>query len=295
MFLLRTAVMDDKNNRIKRVFAAVVLATAVAMSLVIAFPGCGKREIQRTDLILATTTSVQDTGLLDEWIPMFEEEYPYSVKVIAVGSGKAMEMGRNGEADVMIVHSPKEEERFIELGYGIGRRQIMHNYFIIVGPPSDPAGIKGMTDAADAFKRIAQSSATFISRGDGSGTHIREESLWESAIGASKPITPWYVETGKGMGDTLRAADQKQGYTLSDRATFALLAGQSNLVVMVEGDPALLNIYSIIEVNPGRFPNVKNSGAQAFAAFVLGRRAQELLERFGVERYGEPLFCPDNL
>lgn len=271
---------------------------ACSLALVLAVTawvtGCGGRGSEgarRTVLILATTTSTQDTGLLDAWIPMFEEECPYAVKVIAAGSGQAMEMGRNGECDVMLVHSPEDEERMVEEGLAINRRPVMHNDFVIVGPPEDPAGVRGAEGAPEAMRRIAGARAGFVSRGDRSGTHIKELALWEEA--GLAPSGPWYMESGKGMGDTLRIASQERAYTLADRGTFLKLKGDLDLVVLLEGDPSLSNYYHILEVNPERWPDVNHAGARAFSDFVTGRKAQEFLKDFGAEEYGEPLFFPD--
>ncbi len=273
-----------------------MLALVLALAVTVWITGCGNRaaeEAPRAELILATTTSTQDSGLLDAWIPMFEEEYPYSVKVIAVGSGKAMEMGRNGECDVMLVHSPGDEEKMVEEGYAVNRRAVMHNDFVIVGPPEDPAGVGSSVKASDAMQKIVKAGAKFVSRGDNSGTHTKELSLWEEA--GLAPSGPWYMESGKGMGDTLRIVSQEKAYTLTDRGTFLKLKKDLDLVVLLEGDPLLFNYYHVMEVNPERWPDVNQAGARAFSDFVTGRKAQELLETFGVKEYGEPLFFPDAL
>ncbi len=266
--------------------------------LLAAFPaaGCGGQASEGgrgAELVLATTTSTQDTGLLDVWIPMFEAEHPYSVKVVAVGSGQAMEMGRSGECDVMLVHSPEDEEKLVEEGYAVNRRPVMHNHFVIVGPPSDPAGIKTAASVVEAFRRIAASGRKFISRGDGSGTHVREMRLWEKA--GLDPAGAWYVESGKGMGDTLRIASEEEAYTLTDRGTFLKLKKDLDLALLFEGDESLYNRYHVMEVNPDRWPEVNAEGARAFSDFVTGKEAQEFLEVFGIEEYGEPLFFPDAL
>ncbi len=244
-------------------------------------------------MILATTTSVLDTGLLDFWIPMFEAVQPYAVKVIAGGSGQAMEMGRAGECDVMLVHSPEEEERMVREGHAVNRRRVMHNAYVVVGPAEDPAGIRGASTAAQALKRIASAGAGFVSRGDGSGTHAKELSLWERA-GVS-PSGPWYMESGRGMGDTLRIASQARAYTLTDRGTFLKLEKELDLAVLFQEDELLYNFYHVMEVNPEKWPDVNRVGARAFSDFVTGRKAQEFLLRFGVEECGEPLFFPDAL
>jgi len=274
------------------------LPAALALLLLLATAaiwGCGGGAQRRSELILATTTSTQDSGLLDQWVPMFEKENPYSVKVIAVGSGAALGMARNGEADVLLVHSPEAEEELVKEGYAIERKAVMHNDFVIVGPPGDPAGIRGVASAADAFSRISDSRAVFISRGDDSGTHSKEKEVWKVAVGDVRPTEEWYVEGGKGMADTLRIADEKRAYTLTDRGTFLSLKGQLDLEVLVEGDPLLFNDYSVMVVNPERWPGVNVEGARAFASFAVSPGAQEFLNVFGTERYGEQLFYPDAL
>lgn len=272
-------------------FAALTTSAFVALQ-----SGCGlgpSGRAGREELILATTTSTQDTGLLDLWIPMFEERYPYLVKVIAVGSGQAMAMGRQGECDVMLVHSPEEEERMVAEGYAVNRRPVMHNEFVIVGPSEDPASVREAPGAVEAVRRIATAKARFVSRGDGSGTHAVELSIWEEA--GVTPCGPWYLESGKGMGDTLRIASQEKAYTLTDKGTFLKLAHELELAVLFRGEERLYNYYHVMEVDPERWPEVNAEGARAFSDFVTGREAQEFLLDFGVEEYGEPLFFPDAL
>ncbi len=291
--------MNDKLRRFMKM--AVPLAIVAAMLLAsLGIMGCGDEEESttikpedRTELILATTTSTQDTGLLDEWIPMFEENNPYSTKVVAVGSGAALDMARKGEADVLLVHSPKAEEALVAEGYGIERAAVMHNDFIIVGPPSDPAGIKGMTDSAAAFTKIAETQSPFVSRGDESGTHAKEKSIWAAA--GITPEGDWYISSGKGMGDTLKIADEKNAYTLSDRGTYLANKSSLDLIIMVEGDKLLRNDYHVIVVNPEKWPDTNVDGARDFAAFVVSPEAQEFLNVFGVDKYGQPLFFPDAL
>lgn len=292
----RKACERGRKQKMRRPRKTFMLALVLAVAVTVWITGCGNRaaeEAPRAELILATTTSTQDSGLLDAWIPMFEEEYPYSVKVIAVGSGKAMEMGRNGECDVMLVHSPGDEEKMVEEGYAVNRRAVMHNDFVIVGPPEDPAGVGSSVKASDAMQKIVKAGAKFVSRGDNSGTHTKELSLWEEA--GLAPSGPWYMDSGKGMGDTLRIVSQEKAYTLTDRGTFLKLKKDLDLVVLLEGDPLLFNYYHVMEVNPERWPDVNQAGARAFSDFVTGRKAQELLETFGVKEYGEPLFFPDAL
>ena len=275
---------------------AITIGLIVAIAMVAMMAGCGEEEtkpVERTELILATTTSTQDSGLLDEWVPMFEEDNPYSVKVIAVGSGAAIEMGRNGECDVMLVHSPAAEEELVAEGYAIDRNAVMHNDFILVGPASDPAGVKSTTTAVDAFTKIATTQSPFISRGDESGTHTKELSIWKAA--GITPAGAWYVESGKGMGDTLRIASEQKAYTLADRGTYLSMADELELEILSEGDPILFNNYHVMNVNPERWPDVNSEGAQAFNDFCISPEAQEFLNEFGVEEYGEPLFYPDAL
>lgn len=244
------------------------------------------------NLILATTTSTQDSGLLDVIVPMFEKRSGYVVKTIAVGSGEAMKMGEAGNADILLVHAPASEVAFMEAGNGTDRFLVMHNDFIIVGPASDPAGIKGITSAVDAFRAIFEAGSPFITRGDDSGTHKIELSLWKAA-----EIDPtdqaWYVETGQGMGASMTVASEKDAYILTDRATY--LANQDNfqLEVLVEGDTSLLNVYHVITVNQTKWPQVNYNGASAFASFMVDAATQKVIAEFGVDEFGQPLFYPD--
>ncbi len=247
---------------------------------------------KQKNIILTTTTSTQDSGLLDVLIPIFEKKTGYFVKTIAVGSGQAMAIGQKGEADVMLVHLPDAEKKFVEEGYGVNRRLIMHNDFIIVGPADDPAKIKGVKSSAEALKKIAEASALFVSRGDNSGTHAKEKTLWKQA-----EIAPagqkWYQETGLGMGQTLNVAAEKKGYTLADRGTYLALKKTIPLEILVEGDAILLNIYHVMEVNSKMWPKVNAAGARAFADFMVSKQAQEIIGKFGVDKFGSPLFFPD--
>lgn len=247
---------------------------------------------KQKNLILATTTSTQDTGLLDILVPAFEKQTGYFVKTIAVGSGQAMAMGQKGEADVLLVHSPDAEKKFVEDGYGIHRQLVMHNDFVIVGPSTDPAKIKGAKSSAEALKLIAGANALFVSRGDNSGTHAKEKTLWKKAN-----ITPvgqkWFQETGLGMGQTLNVAAEKKGYTLTDRGTYLSLKKNLGLEILAEGDAALLNIYHVIEVNSAKWPKVNAAGAKAFADFMISKKTQKIIKTFGVDKFGSPLFFPD--
>jgi len=242
-------------------------------------------------VILATTTSTQDSGLLDVLVPQFEKQSGFQVKTISVGSGQAMKMGEKGEADVLLVHSPDAEKKFMADGFGTSRRLVMHNDFIVVGPASDPAKVKGAT-AADALKRIAQSGSIFVSRGDNSGTHAKEKGLWKGA-GVNPEGQKWFQQTGLGMGQTLNVAAEKKGYTLTDRATYLSLKKGLNLVILVEGDSKLLNIYHVIELNTVKWPKVNAQGGKAFADFMVAKKTQETIGRFGVDKFGAPLFFPD--
>ena len=247
---------------------------------------------QQKHIILATTTSTQDSGLLDVLIPIFEKKTGYFVKTIAVGSGQAMAIGQKREADVLLVHSPDAEIKFVSQGYGINRRLIMHNDFIIVGPEKDPAGIKGIKSSVDSFKKIAKLNSLFISRGDNSGTHVKENVIWkESGIDPTKE--KWYQQTGLGMGQTLNIASEKKAYTLADRGTYLALKKRLALGILVEGDSILLNIYHVIEVNPARWTKVNSAGGKAFADFMVSKETQEIIKTFGVDKFGSPLFFPD--
>lgn len=243
------------------------------------------------DLILTTTTSTQDSGLLDAIVPVFEQKTGYRVKTIAVGTGEALAMGGRGEADVILAHAPTLEKKYVEEGSMRNRRLIMHNDFMVVGPEEDPAGIAGMTVAADALAKLSTSGASFVSRGDNSGTNIREKSLWEAA--GITPEGDWYIESGQGMGATLQIASEKNAYTLTDRGTFLARKENLALVPVVQGDPILLNLYSVMEVNPEMHEHVNNAGAVAFGDFLLDAETQATIETFGVDRFGEPLFFPD--
>ncbi len=256
------------------------------------FSGSTHVQAQQKTLILATTTSTQDTGLLDVLIPIFEKKTGYFVKTIAVGSGQAMTMGQKGEADVLLVHSPAAEEKFVAEGYGINRRLVMHNDYIIVGPAEDTGKIKGTKSTPEAFKKIASAKALFLSRGDNSGTNAKEKEIWKAA-GINPEGEKWYQQTGLGMGQTLNVAAEKKGYTLADRGTYLSLKKNLGLDIMVEGDAILLNIYHVIEVNPAKWAKVNASAAKAFAGFMVSKETQDIIKTYGVEKFGAPLFFPD--
>jgi len=245
-------------------------------------------------VILATTTSTQDSGLLDVLVPMFDREGGWQTKTVSVGTGAALALGSRGEADVVLVHAPEAETKWMADGNGTERLLVMHNDFIIIGPPSDPAGIKGNPSAADAFKKIAQGKASWVSRDDASGTDQFEKQLW-SQVGINPKGQPWYITSGQGMGPTLTLADQKNAYTLSDRATYLAQKSKLQAIVMVERDKPLLNIYHVMPVSPAKFPNIKinAAGGKAFADFMVAPTTQQTIGDFGKDKYGQPLFVPD--
>jgi tungstate transport system substrate-binding protein len=263
-------------------------ALFAALTLIAGAYGCGGGS---DELILATTTSTQDSGLLDVLIPQFEDENDYKVKTIAVGSGEALRLASEGEADVVLAHSPKAEEEFMAAGNGEDRLVVMHNDFVIVGPGDDPAGVKDAATAAEALEKVAASESIFMSRGDESGTHTKELSLWTAA--EIEPGGSWYQETGQGMGATLTVAGEKQGYTLSDRGTYLAQKDNLDLALLFEGDKALFNQYHVIVVNPEKHSKVNAEGARAFAAFITSPSIQATIGQFGVEAYGQALFVPD--
>ncbi|MFZ5810065.1 MAG: substrate-binding domain-containing protein [Chloroflexota bacterium] len=243
------------------------------------------------DIILATTTSTQDSGLLDILIPLFEQQSGYRVKVVAVGTGQALQMGADGNADVLLVHAPSSEVEFMQAGNGKDRALVMHNDFVIAGATADPAGIKGKS-TIDAFKLIYQANANFVSRGDDSGTHKMELSLWKKDDLDPKGM-PWYIETGQGMAATLTVASEKGAYVLTDRATFLANQKNLNLSILVEGDKALLNVYHVITVNPDKWREVNYAGALAFLKFIIAPETQQVIAKFGVDQYGQALFFAD--
>ncbi len=244
------------------------------------------------ELILATTTSTQDSGLLDVLVPLFEQQTGYTVKTVAVGTGAALKMGAQGNADVLLVHAPDAEQEFMQAGWGKDRFLVMHNDFVLVGPADDPAQVSAASTAAEALQRIAAAGATFVSRGDDSGTHKKERHLWEAA-GVDPTGQPWYVSAGQGMAATLRIASEKDAYTLTDRATFLSNQAILHLSIVLEGDPTLLNVYHVITVNPDAWPKVNYRGALAFARFLIAPETQQEIARFGVQSYGQPLFFAD--
>ena len=270
-----------------RLFVIVVVAGLLAAGCGLVSGGTAKGEI-----ILATTTSTQDSGLLDVLLPTFGKQSGYKVKPIAVGSGQAMTMGERGEADVLLVHAPDSEKTFMAAGHGTDRKLVMHNDFFIIGPADDPAKIKGEKSATEALKKIAAAKWVFVSRGDNSGTDQLEKKLWK-ATGTTTTGETWYQQTGQGMGATLNVAAEKSGYTITDRATY--LANQKNLKleVLVEGDKSLLNVYHVITVNPQKSDKINVGGAKAFSDFMVAKDTQDTIAKFGVDKYGQSLFYPD--
>ncbi len=248
-------------------------------------------------LMMATTTSTQDSGLLDYLLPMFTKETGIDFEVVAVGSGQALQLGKDGNADVLLVHSPAAEKEFMEAGDGVRREDVMYNDFVIIGPAADPAGVKSAESAKDAFTKIAETKAPFISRGDKSGTNTKELGIWKSAeIDPAAVGGDWYIASGQGMGETLTMAEEQEAYTLSDRATY--LTRKQNglkLEILKEGDKALLNPYGVIAVDPAKNPAIQNELANQFIDWLISVPTQELIALFGVEEYGQTLFNPSSM
>jgi tungstate transport system substrate-binding protein len=234
-----------------------------------------------------------DSGLLDVLLPEFTQRTGIQVKPVAVGTGEAIAMGERGEADALLVHAREAEDKFMAEGFGTVRKDVMHNDFVLIGLVADPAGIRGLDSAREAFQRIAESKSLFISRGDDSGTHKKELKIWKEA--GITPQGEWYLESGQGMGETIRIADEKGAYTLSDRGTYLSLKDTIRLEILVEGDQALFNPYGVIAVNPEKFPHVNFQGAMEFIEFITSVEGQNIIKNFGVDKYGEPLFYPDAL
>jgi tungstate transport system substrate-binding protein len=252
--------------------------------------GCGKSD-SVASLTLATTTSAQDSGLLDVLMPLFEEQTSIKVKVIAVGSGQALELARRGDADVLLTHAPAAEEKFMSEDFGSERHAVMHNDFVLVGPKNDPAKVRGQRSVTEAVRIIVKQGCRFVSRSDESGTHQKEREIWKEA--GADPKGAWYVKAGSGMAQALRMASEKEAYTLSDRATFLALKREVDLVALVQGDSLLMNRYSVIVVNPKKHSHVHHSAARQFVQFLLSEEVQDKVANYGKEKYGEPLFFPD--
>ena len=265
------------NNRL-------LLVLLMSLSLVMAAGA------QSSNVILSTTTSTQDSGLLDVLVPLFEKQTGMTVKTISVGTGQALALAARGEADVALVHAPSVERKYVEEGKMRNRRLVMYNDFVIIGPEDDPAKIKGMPKAVDALKRIAETQSRFVSRGDKSGTHVLEQGLWKQA--GIEPKGAWYIESGQGMGQTLGIANDRRAYTITDRGTWLAFQKRVSLPVLVEKDKPLLNIYSVMEINPANGPRVNVAGGKAFADFMVAPETQVLIKTFGVDKFGQPLFVP---
>jgi tungstate transport system substrate-binding protein len=278
---------EDKEMFKKNKLMVLLLMMVMAVSVM---AGCAKPTEPKKAVILATTTSTVDSGLLDVLQPEFEKQTGYPLNIISVGSGQAIAMAEKGEADVLLVHSPKDEQKIEASGVVINRQLVMHNDFLLVGPANDPAKIKGKK-IEEAFKSLADSKALFVSRGDNSGTHKKELGIWEKIN--IKPAGTWYQETGTGMGQTLNVAAEKAGYTLTDRATYLALKDKINLGIIAEGDKALLNIYHAMQVNPEKFNKVNIDGSKAFVDFMVAATTQEMIKSFGMDKFGESLFIPD--
>jgi tungstate transport system substrate-binding protein len=266
------------------------LLVVLSLSLAVVASSARAQSRSSTVVILSTTTSTQDSGLLDVLVPMFERATGLNVKTISVGTGQALALAARGEADVTLAHAPGLEKKYVADGKMLNRRLVMYNDFVLIGPEADPARIRGEKSAIAALKRIADAGARFVSRGDKSGTHTLELGLWKQA--GVTPGPPWYIESGQGMGATLGIADDRQAYTLTDRATLLAFSKRISLATMVEGDRPLLNIYSVMEVNPANGPRVNAKGGEAFTDFMLAPETQAVIKTFGVDRYGQPLFVP---
>jgi tungstate transport system substrate-binding protein len=265
------------------------LLLVLAFVLAIPFQLCAGDAPSRS-VILSTTTSTQDSGLLDVLVPLFEKQTGYSVKTISVGTGQALALAAKGEADVALVHAPTLEKKYVAAGKLLNRRLVMYNDFILIGPPSDPAKIKSTKSSIEALQLIAGSQSRFVSRGDNSGTHNLEKSLWKAA--GIEPKGAWYIESGQGMGTTLGIANERGAYTISDRATYLAFRKRVTLAVLLEGDRPLLNIYSVMEVNPANGPRINAAGGKTFADFMVAPATQAVIKSFGVEKFGQPLFIP---
>lgn len=261
-----------------------IILIALLLLLFFTLPGFAQERLK-----LATTTSTENTGLLKVLLPPFEGKNNCKVDVIAVGTGQSLKLAEQGDVDVVLVHAPELEEKFITDGYGINRQYVMYNDFIIVGPPEDPAKIKGLKVAKEAFEKIASAQASFVSRGDKSGTHTKELAIWKAA--GINPKGNWYIESGKGMGEVLNMANEKKGYTLSDRGTYLAYRRKTSSIILCEGDPLLGNHYHIIAVNPAKFPHVKKVLAIKLIEWITSKEGQEIIRDFK-DKNGNLLFTP---
>ncbi|MCX7694836.1 MAG: extracellular solute-binding protein [Caloramator sp.] len=266
------------------------LTLCLTLFILLITVSCGK-QVNNREIILATTTSTRDSGLLDYILPEFEKEYGYKVNVVAVGTGQAIRLGMDGNADVLLVHSKEDEEKFVRDGFGIERFDVMYNDFVILGPKDDRAKVKGIATAKEALKKIYDMKAEFVSRGDESGTHKFEKRLWKTL--ELEPQGDWYVRVGKGMAETLLMASEKRAYTISDRATYLALKEKLDLEVLVEGKEDLKNQYGVIAVNPSKNNKINNDGAQCFVKWILSEKTQRLIGEFGKEKFGQSLFIPN--
>lgn len=261
---------------------------AVAI-LLVAMGGCtDTRTKPPTKITLQTTTSARDSGLLGVLVPKFREQTGIDVKVIAVGSGQALENARRGDGDVVVAHSPEAERKFMDEGFGVLRKPLMENDFLIVGPSADQAKVKGMTSAADALRTIAEAKCVYVSRADESGTHVKEKAIWKAA--QVEPVGDWYIKAGIGMADALRMADEKQAYLLTDRGTYLSQKDKLKLAPLVEGDPIFLNKYSVIVVSAKKHPTLNEAAATQFADFLTSPEGKKLIDEFGKAKYGVSLF-----
>jgi tungstate transport system substrate-binding protein len=274
-----------------RGLAVGTVLVAVILSLLSGLPSDVKAQpLTQLDLVVAVTTSTQDSGLMDLLVPLFEKRSGYRAKTISGGTGQTLTMGSRGDAEVVLGHAPELERKYVDEGALVNRRLVMYNDFVIVGPPSDPARIKGMRRLAEAFHRIAESGAPFVSRADESGTHIREKMIWERA--GRRPAGSAYIQTGQGQGATLLVASEKRAYALTDRGTHLAFRGRLELDIVFEKAPLLRNIYHVMQANPARHPRLNHQGGRAFSDFLVSPVAQEVIRTYGVAKYGEPLFFP---
>lgn len=274
------------------------LLSGLFLVFLLVFSGCQQAglkkekkipDLNQEEIILATTTSVYDSGLLDELISRFEKKSGYRVKILAVGSGEALKMGERGDADLLLVHSPQEEEYFMKQGFGKERKPLMVNYFVFLGPSNDPAKVEGLP-VFQAFREIARKKSLFVSRADNSGTHQRELKLWREA--GVKPEKSWYLESGQGMGESLKIASEKQAYILSDKGSYLALKNSLELKILSNKEEDLINRYNLITVNPAKFAGVNYEGARKLMSFLLSREIKVYIARYGRKKFGEPLFLP---
>lgn len=283
--------------RKNKVSILIILMLIMALMVGCASEAPGEEETDSAEakgsIILATTTSTQDSGLLDAILPQFTEDTGWEVDVVAVGSGAAMAMGENGEADVLLVHSPAAERDFIAAGHGPERYDVMYNDFVILGPSDDPAGLsdEAPDNAIEALSILSETESVFVSRGDNSGTHAKELSIWEKV--GIEPNGDWYVEAGQGMGAVITMADDMQGYTLSDRATWLNYSADTDMAIVTEGDSSLFNQYGVIVVDPEKNDQINAEGALDFQTWILGDAAQSLISEHGIEQFGDALFTPN--